>query len=70
MSSRLISHFFAIRSAPSNCEVHSNRSSYSGGIGWPSSSSFMLDPIGIRLIASTPQPTATSTTPAPTSAAA
>ena len=60
-----------MRSAPSNCDVISYRPKYGLGIGIPSPSFFdELVPIGTRLITSTPQARATSTTPAPTSAVA
>src|SRR5512134_3015120 len=61
-------HLSAIRSAPSNCEVISYWPKYVLGMGMPSPRSLReLDPIGIRLITSTPQAIATSTTPLATS---
>ena len=60
-----------MRSAPSNCEVNSYWPKYDLGIGTPSPSFLeLLAPMGIRLIASTPQATATSTTPPATNAVA
>ena len=65
---RSMPHFSAIRSAPSNCDVISYRAKYGSGIGEPSPSFFdEFEPIGTRLINSTPQATATSTTPEPIS---
>ena len=64
-------HLSAMRSAPSNCEVISYCGKYDFGIGMPRPSSLRpLDPIGIRLMTSTPQATATSTTPLATRAVA
>src|SRR5688572_32213662 len=60
-----------MRSAPSNCEVISYRPKYGFGMGTPSPSFFdEFEPIGTRLITSTPHAMATSTTPDPTSAVA
>ncbi len=68
MSSRVISHLSAMRSAPSNWLVISYSLKYGAGIGMPRPSCLApLLPIGTRLIASTPHPSATSTTPEPTS---
>ena len=54
-----------MRSAPSNCDVISYRSKYGLGIGTPRPSFFdEFEPIGTRLITSTPHAIATSTTPA------
>ena len=61
-------HLSAIRSAPSNCEVISYCAKYGFGIGVPRPSFFdEFEPIGIRLMSSTPHAIATSTTPEPTS---
>ncbi len=66
VSSRVMPHFSAMRSAPSNCDVISYRPKYDFGIGRPYSPRLSA-PIGTRLMTSTPQATATSTTPDPTS---
>src|SRR4051812_42934556 len=55
-------HLSAMRSAPSNCVVHSYRAKYDFGTALPTPS-LRLDPIGTRLMSSTPHATATSTTP-------
>ena len=71
VSSRVMPHLSAMRSAPSNCEVISYCSKYVFGIGMPRPSSFLPPaPIGTRLITSTPHASATSTTPPCTSAVA
>ena len=59
-------HLSAIRSAPSNCEVNSYCEKYDFGTGRPKSPA-EFDPIGMRLMISTPQASATSTVPDPTS---
>ncbi len=64
-SSRLMPHLSAMRSAPSNWEVNSYRGKYDFGIGRPKLP-LAFEPIGTRLMVSTPQATATSATPAPT----
>src|SRR6478672_11468069 len=58
-------HFSAMRSAPSNWEVNSYWGKYDFGTGRPYSPR-EFDPIGTRLMTSTPQPIAMSTTPDPT----
>ena len=64
-------HLSAMRSAPSNWEVISYCSKYVFGIGTPRPNCLLpAMPIGMRLITSTPQARATSTTPLPTSAVA
>ena len=69
-SSLLMPHCLAIRSAPSNCDVSSYFSQYPLLTGLPTSASprGTVAPIGTPLINSTPQPTATSTTPPATRA--
>ena len=64
----MIAHFSAMRSAPSNWLVSSNRSRYERGVGrWPFQ---LLVPIGTLLIDSTPQATTTSAAPEATRLAA
>src|SRR5690242_232259 len=58
-------HFWAMSSAPWNWVVHSYCAKYDFGTALPTPSP-RLEPIGTRLISSTPHATATSTTPAPT----
>jgi hypothetical protein len=68
VSSRVMPHFSAMRSAPSNWDVISYWPKYVFGIGTPRPSFLRLfEPIGIRLMISTPHAMATSTTPEPTS---
>ena len=59
-------HFWAMSSAPWNCDVNWKREKYDFGTAlptfWP-----MLEPIGTRLMTSTPQARAASTTPPATS---
>src|SRR5262245_32046241 len=57
-------HLSAMRSAPSNCVVHSYWEKYDFGTALPTPSP-RLEPIGTRLISSTPHATATSMTPEP-----
>src|SRR5262245_11920687 len=60
-------YFSAMRSAPSNCEVNSNRLKYDLGTATPTFRPRPRDePIGTWLIDSTPQATSPSTTPEPT----
>ncbi len=67
-SSRVIDHFSAIRSAPSNWLVSSKRSRYERGVGrWPFQ---LLVPIGTWLIDSTPHATTTPAAPDATRLAA
>ena len=71
VSSREMPHLSAMRSAPSNCEVISYCGKYDFGIGMPRPRSLRpLEPIGTRLITSTPPARAESTAPLPTRAVA
>jgi hypothetical protein len=65
-ASRLMPHFWAMSSAPWNCEVHWYREKYDLGTALPTPW-LRLEPMGTWLITSTPQATATSTTPDATS---
>ena len=63
-------YFSAIRSAPSNCVAHSNRSKYERDSGLPKPAAAPASasaPIGTRLRFSTPHAITTSSTPAPIS---
>src|SRR5207249_3818792 len=62
VSARVMPHFSAMSSAPWNCVVHSYFAKYDFGTALPTPSP-RLDPIGTRLMSSTPHATATSTTP-------
>ena len=68
VSARVMPHFSAMRSAPSNCEVNSYCPKYDLGIGHaePELLRRVRARSGTRLMTSTPQATATSTTPEPT----
>ena len=69
VSSRVMFHFLAMRSAPSNCEVYSYCGKYDFGMGEPMSRPLAtFEPIGTLLITSTPPATALSMTPAAMSA--